>query len=86
MFQTAYQTCPLDLHTDTFYPTRMSEINHRLVEIANGAAPRLIRQVHEAQSRQETCIVGLDWAFQLEDLLEIAEVRPPAGRRCATEG
>jgi len=36
VFQTPFQTCPLDLHTDAFYPARASEINHRLVEIANG--------------------------------------------------
>lgn len=36
VFQTAYQTCPLDLHTDGFFATRASELNHRLVEIANG--------------------------------------------------
>lgn len=42
VFQTAYQTCPLDLHTDTFFPARASEINHRLVEISNGEALSLI--------------------------------------------
>ena len=26
VFQTPYQTCPLDLHTDAFYPSRASEI------------------------------------------------------------
>ncbi len=52
----------------------MSEVNHRLAEIGNGAAPRLIRQVHEAESSKETWVVGLDWSFELSDLLEIAEV------------
>jgi Fanconi-associated nuclease 1 len=72
VFQTAYQTCPLDLHTDSFYPSRASEINRRLVEIANGEAQRLIREVDAREREKSTCVVGLRWDFALEDLLEIA--------------
>ncbi|EGY21620.1 hypothetical protein VD0002_g7340 [Verticillium dahliae] len=71
VFQTAYQTCPLDLHTDSFYPTRASEINHRLVEIANGAAERIIRQVNERERDRRTCVVGLNWDYDVEDLIEL---------------
>lgn len=71
VFQTAYQTCPLDLHTDAFFPSRASEINYRLVEIANGDAERLIREVHTREQEKNTCIIGLSWDFELEDLLEI---------------
>lgn len=71
VFQTAYQTCPLDLHTDAFFPSRMSEINHRLVEIANGEAARLIREVDDKQRGKKTCVVGLSWDFDIDDLLEI---------------
>lgn len=73
VFQTAYQTCPLDLHTDAFFPSRMSEINHRLVEIANGGAAGLIRAVHERESEKKTCVVGLSWDFDIDDLLEIVD-------------
>ncbi len=72
VFQTAYQTCPLDLHTDAFFPSRYSEINHRLVEIANGSATSIISTVHSAHSENRTCIIGLNWDFELGDLLEIA--------------
>lgn len=73
VFQTAYQTCPLDLFTDAFYPTRASEINHRLVEIANGEAPRLIREVDAAGHRERrTCVVGLNWDYEVDDLAELA--------------
>ncbi|KAI1431651.1 VRR-NUC domain-containing protein [Xylaria sp. CBS 124048] len=72
VFQTAYQTCPLDLHTDAFYPTRASEINHRLVEIENGAAPKLIEEVDRREREKRTCVVGLNWDYELEDLLELA--------------
>lgn len=71
VFQTPYQTCPLDLHTDAFYPSRASEINHRLVEIANGKAESLIQQVYDRENEKQTCIVGLGWDFAVENLLEI---------------
>ncbi|KAI0514796.1 VRR-NUC domain-containing protein [Xylaria bambusicola] len=73
VFQTAYQTCPLDLHTDAFYPTRASEINHRLVEIANGRAPQLIEEVDKQEREKRTCVVGLNWDYELEDLRELAD-------------
>ena len=72
VFQSPYQTCPLDLHTDAFYASRASEINHRLVEIANGGAERIIREVDAREREKQTCVVGLDWAFELDDLIEIA--------------
>lgn len=73
VFQTPYQTCPLDLHTDAFYPSRASEINHRLVEIANGDAARILKEVHDREHEKQTCIVGLNWDFDIEDLLEIVK-------------
>lgn len=76
VFQTAYQTCPLDLHTDAFYPTRASEINHRLAALSNGEAPSIIREVHAAHHERRTCIVGLNWDYELEDLVELAGCFP----------
>lgn len=79
VFQTEFQTCPLDLHTDAFYPSRMSEVNARLNDISNGQAPDLIQRVWSEQSERKTCVVGLDWTFEREDLLEIAKCwRPEA--------
>lgn len=72
VFQTAYQTCPLDLFTDAFFPTRASEINHRLVEIANGEAPRIVRDVDAAHRERRTCVVGLNWDYEVDDLAELA--------------
>ncbi|KAL2065113.1 hypothetical protein VTL71DRAFT_4253 [Oculimacula yallundae] len=71
VFQTAYQTCPLDLHTDAFFPSRASEINHRLVEIENGSAADIIRAVDTREREKRTCAIGLNWDFELDDLLEI---------------
>ncbi|KAL2799027.1 VRR-NUC domain-containing protein [Aspergillus keveii] len=72
VFQTIFQTCPLDLHTDAFYPSRASEINHRLVQITNGEAPDLIRAIHTQHAARQPCAIGIDWSFELDDLLEIA--------------
>ena len=71
VFQTEYQTCPLDLHTDAFFPVRASEINHRLVEIANGEAERLVREVWDRESEKRTSVVGLKWDYDVEDLAEL---------------
>ena len=71
VFQTPYQTCPLDLHTDAFYPSRASEINHRLVEIANGDAEHILREVYERECERKTCIVGVRWDYEFDDLIEI---------------
>ncbi|ROT39761.1 coiled-coil domain-containing protein MTMR15 [Sodiomyces alkalinus F11] len=71
VFQTAYQTCPLDLHTDSFYPARASEINHRLVDIANGGAERIIREVALREGEKRTCVVGLNWDYDPDDLVEL---------------
>ncbi|KAF3484051.1 coiled-coil domain-containing protein MTMR15 [Arthroderma uncinatum] len=73
VFQTPYQTCPLDLHTDSFYPSRISEIKSRLAQISNGEAQQLIREVHERESAKQTCAIGIDWSFDLSDLIEIVQ-------------
>ncbi|EMC95171.1 hypothetical protein BAUCODRAFT_91856 [Baudoinia panamericana UAMH 10762] len=78
VFQTEFQTCPLDLHTDAFYPSRISEVNARLNGISNGDAASLIENVWNDHHERKTCVVGLDWSFALEDLLEIAGAFPPA--------
>ncbi|KAK4698162.1 fanconi-associated nuclease 1, partial [Lecanoromycetidae sp. Uapishka_2] len=73
VFQTPYQTCPLDLHTDAFYPSRTSTINHRLVEIANGDASRLLQEVYDREHERQTCIVGIHWDYDIDDLQEIVK-------------
>jgi fanconi-associated nuclease 1 len=78
VFQTEFQTCPLDLHTDAFYPSRISEVNARLNDISNGEAASLIQQVWDVHHELQTCVVGLDWTYELGDLLEIANAFPSA--------
>ncbi|KAL8840337.1 MAG: hypothetical protein Q9170_001352 [Blastenia crenularia] len=71
VFQTPFQTCPLDLHTDAFYPSRFSEINQRLNEISNGQGVEILQRIHAEQKAGQTCVVGIDWGFEIEDLVEI---------------
>lgn len=75
VFETPYQTAPLDLATDAFFPLRRSEINARLAEIANGEGPEILKRTHEREKSRETWCVGLSWAYAVDDLLEIVEVR-----------
>jgi Fanconi-associated nuclease 1 len=74
VFETPFQTAPLDLPTDAFYPTRASEINHRLVAIGNGKAGEYIKATYEREKEKSTWCVGLNWTYSLEDLVEVAEV------------
>lgn len=72
VFQTPYQTCPLDLHTDAFYGARLSEINARVNQIGNGEAEQIVRQVWQDHYDRGTCVIGVRWdEYELQDLLEI---------------
>ena len=72
VFQTAYQICPLDLHTDSFYPTRISEINARVNEIGDGHAEDIVQRTWSEHFDRRTCVVGVKWDdYELEDILEI---------------
>jgi Fanconi-associated nuclease 1 len=76
VFQTAFQTCPLDLHTDAFYPARFSEIAHQLARLSNGDAMAIFRDVWDRLFERQVCVVGVDWTFAKEDLEEILECFP----------
>ena len=71
VFQTEYQTCPLDLFTDSFYITRISEINARLAEISNGGAETIFKKTWDDHVGNQTCVVGLRWDYDYDDLVEI---------------
>ena len=75
VFETPYQTAPLDLATDAFFPLRRSEINTRLAELENGHGPDILRRTYEREKGRETWCVGLSWAYAVEDILEIVEVQ-----------
>jgi Fanconi-associated nuclease 1 len=78
VFQTEFQTCPLDLHSDAFYPSRMSEVNARSNEISNGEAEAILVRVWQAHFERKTFVVGLDWTYEVGDLSEICRAFPPS--------
>ena len=82
VFQTAYQMCPLDLFTDAFYTTRISEINARLAEISNGGAESIFQKTWDNHAEEQTCVVGMSWDYEYADLLEI--VRCFGGEKLST--
>ncbi|PSK42531.1 hypothetical protein B9Z65_4445 [Elsinoe australis] len=71
VFQTEFQTCPLDLHTDSFYPTRMREVEERLREVGNGKAAEIVGRFYEENRERRTCVVGVDWGFDEAEVREI---------------
>lgn len=73
VFQTAFQTAPLDLATDAFFPARASQLNHRLALIENGGGRELIMTCDLENRKAETWCVGLNWTYELQDLLEIVD-------------
>ena len=80
VFQTAYQTCPLDLHTDAFYSARITEINARCNELEAGKAEAILTNTWESHVERKTCIVGVRWdEYELSDLQEVAQCFMPAG-------
>jgi Fanconi-associated nuclease 1 len=76
VFETPFQTAPLDLATDAFFPLRRTEINTRLAELENGLAPTILLSTHSREHSRETWCVGLNWSYALDDLLEIVQVSP----------
>lgn len=59
VFQTAFQTAPLDLGTVVFYPTRQAAIEERLAQIRAGQAIALLQHCWQ-QHLGEWCR-GVNW-------------------------
>jgi len=73
-FETPFQTCPLDLVHDSFFPTRQQVIIKRISLIEDGFGLDFIREADERERPKKTWAVGVRWNdFSLQDALEIAE-------------
>ncbi|KAJ9093488.1 hypothetical protein QFC19_008347 [Naganishia cerealis] len=71
-FETPYQLAPLDLGDDSFYRSRQAEIEKRLNEMTNTqTAVKMLRQVDEVERERGTLAIGVNWAYELQDLEEI---------------
>ncbi|GAA5922491.1 hypothetical protein JCM3775_005748 [Rhodotorula graminis] len=74
VFETAFQTAPLDLSSDAFAIVRRPAIDARLASIAAGDAPALLRSTDERERPRGTFAVGTNWErYAFEDLEEIAQ-------------
>ncbi|KAI8146544.1 VRR-NUC domain-containing protein [Fennellomyces sp. T-0311] len=73
VFETPYQTAPLDLESDAFYGGRVSLINARIGHIEEGKFVELITRVDERERPRQTVCVGVHWDYTLQELLELAE-------------
>ncbi|BGP13581.1 hypothetical protein JCM10213v2_001513 [Rhodosporidiobolus nylandii] len=74
VFETPYQSAPLDLATDAFAVVRRPAITARLASIAGGGAVQLLSETDDRERPLGTWAVGTNWErFSKEDLVEIVE-------------
>ncbi|GAA6016966.1 hypothetical protein JCM10207_007864 [Rhodosporidiobolus poonsookiae] len=74
VFETPYQSAPLDLATDAFAIVRRPAITARLAALAAGAGPDLVRETDDRERPLGTWAVGTNWdRFSRDDLVEIVE-------------
>lgn len=74
-FETPFQAAPLDINTDTFYHSRRELFDKRLIEIKEGRAREIIRNVDLKHRDDQTICVGVSWDLvEREDLENIVEV------------
>jgi Fanconi-associated nuclease 1 len=77
-FESAFQTAPLDLCEDTFFPARQDAIVRRLAEIKAGRARALqLVNTHDAEYRaRKVAAVGVRWDLcERKDLVGVVQVR-----------
>ncbi|GAA5874991.1 hypothetical protein JCM3774_000467 [Rhodotorula dairenensis] len=78
VFETPFQTAPLDLATDAFSVVRRPAINERLAAVAAGEAPAFLKETDDRERPLETFAVGIRWdRYTQEDLLEIVDCMGP---------
>ena len=71
-FRTPFQTAPLDLDTEGFYPARSTDIESLLCTIAEGKAREILEETWG--HHQGTLCRGVQWnRWSLEELIEIAD-------------
>ncbi|KAL1208950.1 Fanconi-associated nuclease 1-like protein [Cardamine amara subsp. amara] len=67
VFQTRFQTAPLDLETESFYITRKETIESQLEKVANGMAEEIL--IISYETHRGTACRGVAWErFSLEEL------------------
>lgn len=77
-FETPYQTEPFDLRTDSFYESRFDIIQEQLREIESGKHLEIIETVDKRERPRQTVCMGINWNYEFEDIIEIAECIGPS--------
>lgn len=78
-FETPYQLAPLDLGDDSFYRSRRADIEERLQRMTNtSAAIKMLREIDEVERERGTLAIGVNWAYERQDLEEIITVGAPS--------
>lgn len=74
-FETPYQLAPLDLGDDSFYRSRQADIEERLQRMTNtNAAIKMLREIDQVERDRGTLAIGVNWAYERQDLEEIITV------------
>lgn len=75
VFETPWQSEPLDLRTDAFAVSRRGKIDERLNDIRQGRAAELVVRTDANEREKGTFAIGVSWArFTSEEMQEIATV------------
>ncbi|KAJ1981969.1 hypothetical protein H4R35_000506 [Dimargaris xerosporica] len=72
VFETPYQSAPLDLHTDAFYVDRREAIEQHLAYVQTHYATVLAETDQRERPRATRC-VGVNWSLPAADLLTMAK-------------
>ncbi|KAJ2913276.1 hypothetical protein MD484_g7127, partial [Candolleomyces efflorescens] len=74
VFETPYQSAPLDIVDDSFYYSRKEKFDNRMDEIRAGKAAEIITR-HDTKYRpKNTWAIGVRWDIcELQDLIQIVE-------------
>lgn len=82
VFRSPFQTGPLDLDTDAFYPARKAGIDARLQQVSLGHAAELLAA--HWQAHHGVMCRGVNWeSFTLEQLMEVRGVQACLGCQSA---
>jgi hypothetical protein len=79
VFQNAFQTCPLDMETEWFYPSRRTLIDQRLDAIRRGDGRQIVMSRYADELERKTSCSGVNWEYPLESLTQIMDVRFASG-------
>ncbi|KNE71579.1 hypothetical protein AMAG_16141 [Allomyces macrogynus ATCC 38327] len=72
VFETPYQSAPLDLGSECFYRSRQEQIERKLAQIESGDFISIMERVDHAEREERTLIAGVNWGLAWDDLALVA--------------